>query len=980
MKKKFSKILMLLAVTAGMGVAVTSCKDTDDDLQKQIDELRYTIIGEDANLKEALEAKIANLDSLLAVYKNRLDSVKAHEAQCDEETEGKLKNLRQQLQNKVDSLAKANADSLDDATKRIMKEIQNLETRIADTYVAKTVYNEAITKIYAAIDSAACKCDLTEVLDRLGKVETLAAEAQALAHVADSIAQKALGLAEQNETAISGINDKLVTMSDSLKTAYDTAAKAWAKAEANEIKITQIDSILEVYAENFDYVNLRIDSLQEKTDSMQASIDSLYVLAEKNLQEAKDYTDAQIALLKLDVIANTENIDSLSQVVDSIFGLYDDLETRVKAIEDTYVTTEKFEGTVKELSDAIDATNVRIDDLELAYKLADELLQDQIDDLSRRVDAVEKALDELAGVPEDVENIKETLANMITDIKVQNTYNPAFGVVNLPANINTNVLIAFYGEATEDVYFPTSRTGNYVYPKEALTAADAAILGIEDTPIFAAGETIVTNEENNAGTLYVTINPNTVDFTGETLSLENSQEVVSGIQLSPLRKSDKTLQFGFTRAGNNGFYEADAFVAADAIENVQKIDFNVDRIKNAVNDIMKNRQNANFVGIAGDMYDLVMDAKLDANAVKATWVDGEGTEHGVYSAYSLAATALKPLSFETLKDFKVVTIPGYERVMDFIDKMAGKVAGKIDDHSIFTSLRELQEKGAAIDIRKADLIDIDKVKNQVNMSLALAINKQLSIGTYKGYDKNSLIFVDATGAEHTIEINGAALAEGGADYFIVNIPVVLALDEILAYAIGEANNVDDDQNTMIITITDFLGDCTAFLDQIYDAKGEVVDGIYNIADKVKGLVDKANSYATKLLNGIHARLQPVLIISTEDGSHLLSTAKNAPKAVSSSITFVPTSWTIELVVPICKKHVAITNVFKGNLSAQGGDADCLAQLKAINDAENMNEVLDGDVREFTVDGFESGYTYEVAYSALDFHGKIATKKYYITVK
>ena len=45
----------------------------------------------------------------------------------------------------------------------------------------------------------------------------------------------------------------------------------------------------------------------------------------------------------------------------------------------------------------------------------------------------------------------------------------------------------------------------------------------------------------------------------------------------------------------------------------------------------------------------------------------------------------------------------------------------------------------------------------------------------------------------------------------------------------------------------------------------------------------------------------------------------------------------------------------------------------------MNTVLDGTVRELKLTGMKYGYVYEIAYSALDFHGKIATRKYYVTV-
>ena len=71
-------------------------------------------------------------------------------------------------------------------------------------------------------------------------------------------------------------------------------------------------------------------------------------------------------------------------------------------------------------------------------------------------------------------------------------------------------------------------------------------------------------DEGNAGTLYVTINPNTVDFTGQVLTLENSQAEASKITLGALKQSDKTLTFGWTRAAGNGFYEAPATLAAAA--------------------------------------------------------------------------------------------------------------------------------------------------------------------------------------------------------------------------------------------------------------------------------------------------------------------------------------------------------------------------------------------------------------------------------
>ena len=68
MKRKFSKFLALLAVTACVGVAVSSCKDTNEDLQNQIDQLRLVVIGDESDLSQSLQTQINNLKAQLALY------------------------------------------------------------------------------------------------------------------------------------------------------------------------------------------------------------------------------------------------------------------------------------------------------------------------------------------------------------------------------------------------------------------------------------------------------------------------------------------------------------------------------------------------------------------------------------------------------------------------------------------------------------------------------------------------------------------------------------------------------------------------------------------------------------------------------------------------------------------------------------------------------------------------------------------------
>ena len=191
-------------------------------------------------------------------------------------------------------------------------------------------------------------------------------------------------------------------------------------------------------------------------------------------------------------------------------------------------------------------------------------------------------------------------------------------------------------------------------------------------------------------------------------------------------------------------------------------------------------------------------------------------------------------------------------------------------------------------------------------------------------------------------------------------------------AIGGVNNMLDDLNNIVDDVNDMITKINSYQAKI-DTK------IDNFMDKVASYLKKFNEKIVNFVNSTNSRLQPTLIASDGTGTKMLSMAKNYPtKFKAGTISLVPTTWTLELAVPLAKKHVAVVNVFKGNKSAQGGDTDCKDELSRANTGDNMNTVFSGNVRRAYVN-LKSGYTYEIAYSALDFHGKIATRKYFVTI-
>jgi len=957
MESKISKFLMLFAVTIGMGLSVTSCKDTAEDLYN---ELANEIWG-DTNLGDGLRNRVDSLEKWRTEIQAQVDAINSctcdtvkinnrltkleaalaaiRSCGCDTAAiNQKIRQLENQLGAKVDTTA-------------MKAEINSLRTFMAETYVAKRVYNTAIEKLQKQIDAIKnCTCDSTipgrlataeqtiieinnwikEAKTAIENAQKAAENAQKTAENAQKTADTAKKLAEINKDAITTINStikdikaRLVTMGDSLKVAYDKASAADARSYSDSIRIDELTKRMDDFATK--------DELQALADE----VADVRQLAIDNLAEAKEYAKQEVDKVR------------------------------------------------EELGEAIDDTNTRIDELINNFKAVDRALQAQIDDLDTRMGDVEKALNDINA---RLNKIEDLLRHLVTSVIVQGSVNPAFGTLRLPLGINSHMLVAYYGDAKNDVYFPTSRTGNYVRPEQALTAKDMEVLGLSDDVLFAAGTTLIGEEGANAGKLYLTVNPANVDFQGLNLSLVNSQDEESHIKLGVMKKSDEVLKMGYTRAANNGFYEVPAYVNADDIENVQKVNFNATAVKNAVNEILKKRTGADFKGIAEDMYNLVTDMSLDATAVKVTRKTDAGGDSAVYSTYSIAATAVKPLSLESYKDLNKVTVPGYERVMAFIDRIAGNVQGRINDNKIFKSIAQLQESGNKIELRHVDIINVDELAKTLDLQIEVKIDTTINVKGKTLYLKealnNKLTYVNpVTGDTEyiTFEGNPSITVEGQSVRILLT--RTYDMEGMYRSIMGNINTEIKELDKMVFTLTDFLADVNTVIEDALNLKNDVVDGVDNFASRIKNVVDRINNVIVKNVNNINLRFQPIMAVNINGATQFMSLAKNAPTVVNgTSVTLMPTTWNLELLVPLCKKHVAVTNVFKGDASAQVEGGELLSALQAANEQAQMNEVIDGNQREIKLSGLKSGYTYEIAYSALDFYGKIATKKSYITVQ
>ena len=198
---------------------------------------------------------------------------------------------------------------------------------------------------------------------------------------------------------------------------------------------------------------------------------------------------------------------------------------------------------------------------------------------------------------------------------------------------------------------------------------------------------------------------------------------------------------------------------------------------------------------------------------------------------------------------------------------------------------------------------------------------------------------------------------------------------------GTAQSALGSVNEMLDDIRKILDEFNYDLEKINNYEGKINNQIDNVVDNyLMKYLDKINTTVVDFVNSFNRRVQPFMVASTSKGFKRVSTAKEYPTLLTSDVTIYPTTKTMELIVPLARKHVAVTNAFSEDLS-KSVQAGTLSKslLTAVNTGD-LNKVFDGNKRKLEVSGFQKGYVYEIAYSALDFDGNISVTKYYIKIQ
>lgn len=787
---------------------------------------------------------------------------------------------------------------------------------------------------------------------------------------------------DYEEDNYSDLNGKFTNLSGQLQDQIDALEKfkGELETELTELKngyqegdkvlgdrITIIEDVL------IPGLDKKIDELERKHDE---DIDDLWlaITGENGINEA-------IADLSKTVSGNTKAIEDLQKLIDK-----DKADEWSKAVEDAAEALERakndsaklallgdnledYDKMRDALAGALRDANGNWMSLEEYIKAQGFLTSDDIKDFvtkaefndslnvfRARIDEVSSKLEALTTeINTKLGLLQNSLNKYVSSVLIQGTDNPVFGSFAFPANISSNVLAAYYGDV-KDLKFPTDEPYNYVDAQNALSAKDLEMMGVAAGNQYYNGRVVSgmqadgTVAAGNAGTLYVTVNPNTVDATGATAILVNSQDSKSGVMLSPLAETDKVLNFGYTRATGNGFYEAKATVTPSVVDEVSpRISYDdlkglKDEIKDAVNAI-RNKGNVDITGLVYSVYSISSNI-LDAQAVKFPWSDtdiyGNTIERATYSQYSLAATAVHPLSFAFAKDVHYDEFPGINKVEDIIGGMFNKIEDAIptidvDDLNIHIEVKDFV----------FDPVELKDSSVVVNVDI---LDKE----TGKRY-------------EQTIDLTPE---------------VEKAVNEALGGASGDVSNYIKD---VVNQLNEQVAQINDIIDQLRDIN-EIGNKLDEVEDKIYDYLSKGENLLLKLVNNANELLQPMMLAKTADSYVVLSRSASAPtkfraaSMTTDGIILRPTTYSAEVLAPAFKKFVGVANVYKDGKSAQGGDANCQAALKAANSSsEGFCTVQEGDWNkaQFKVSSQYKGYVYEIVYTAADYSGKIVVKRFYI---
>lgn len=956
MKRKLTGIVSLLVISLTMLGTFGSCKDYDEDLKSDMQGLLDAQAKASAkSLTDSIKAQKDSLNKLRDDLNETLDAFVTIE-----ELPGAIagnQEVKDAFTDAITAVIGADASTLGTTIAGINVAVANANSRIDSLAQADSLHYKHLLQITTDLNT-----EITKTNSALGVVKT---DLQNLTTRVDSISN---ALHNRIDSVDQALSNRITALNTAINARVDSVANV---VSALETRTTNLENRFQVLEGRLDNVADSVAKLWAQVTADTAWIHAFTAAYSKDTANI----NSQLAQLMnsdlelLDMIEQTNK--DMTKLINSIVNRLDDLES--------------------DLNNRVDSTNLTLAELKSrieTIEASDKVIRDSLKTLDSKIETLSTQVNanttKINLLTSRVNGLEDALKKMITGVIIQATENPVFGSFALPLDIRSNVLMAYYGDAEGgDRLFPAiDGQSSYEYNHQmVLTEADAATLANAVTFAVTDGTTMMDTNAGNAGNLYLTVNPTSVDFTGATFELVNSQDKKSGVVLSNLAKTDKVLTFGYTRAASNGFYVAKATLDPAKVKDVK---INIEPglksdLGQLLRDFRDRKKTVSLTSLITNIYNQ-FNGILDANGVKAAWADSLG-DHAVYSQYNVAATAFKPLSYKFLydKDLSKFNIRQFNKI--------GYVDLGLKDFDIKIELDSIK-LNSDMDIQFTEVsFNVDSMKIDVIVDVSTTVeqpvyeNGELKYEDGKPvFENKEIVIRDTVPVDLTQDMKD--FAEKLADQFN---------DQIAGDMSGQINSeinrqLSQIETTINETLQGMIGNINDQLDDVNDLIGQFngyQDKANSYIDRVNSYINRLNSFTTRInnyINNANHYLQTTVLYDNGKGElHQLSASPAMPSFMSKTAAAVlhPTSYTAELVAPASKKFIAVTRV-----KCNGTWRTDLAKEANEANAEFFNKVLAGKTKavKFVLpSSAHKGDLYEIVYSGLDYSGYTSTRKYYISV-
>ena len=879
MKRQLTSILLFSALLMGGASTFVSCTDHESDAA-------YEVTG---SIADQLNKQAADLQTQINAIKGILNG-----GESGKPLQEQVNDLKTELGQKENDL-KTLIDQKNNATSTELKQI--IDTKISNV-------NADIEGLRR--DIATAKADIELLKTQVGETEgKIAAAKQAAIEAAKGYTDEKLNAAiAKAETELGQAVTELKTLIDNCKTeskAYTDEQIAAMKEITNGLEEQQAEyakSIQQLFALHADVM----DKLNQ---------DSILLA-----QVQKEQTDLKTAVselnTKLDAKVDTANFNAVKAQVDKNKALSEANKAAIDSIKAQmvdFVTKTELDNKASELKTAFEAADTA---------------------LNEKIDAEVKKLNE------QLNELFNTMMNMLTGIELQATESPITGYENFSfLGAEAHILGAYYG-----------------------TSAATANLG--DSTIYKNQLLIDETSGENAGVVYATLNPSNVDFTGCTLKVVDSQGNEAPFTATVV-KSNRVLKYGISRAGKSNLYAVKINLNKDNLEAAKTWTSSdaaalKDVAKNVLDKLRQPSTTRLNIGDAATTIAKTFNNRLTAYALQAEqdYIDANNVKQTrtITSKLSLAATAIKPISYNFLKDnqtLKNLDLPSFPTLQSKIN---------FNDYKFnWTPIDSMQSMKTSVTLKNMPNLNSIKIDGEIVVPTPTVDANVYLVGNQKitAEVKDNKVVLDLSKLQYKSDVTIG-------DIKVKTDSLKIVYDK------------EDQKYDVEIPMTEF----NKIIANINSQVGNMVGNVNNIVDKVKNYADildgqyiaGINKFIQKfenLLRKSNSLLQPAMFYVTSNGSwNQLAREKEGASYLKlqggkASTIFVASSYSGEILAPAYKKYVHV-------------EGPTGAHVTGVN----LNKVIDGNLHKIGFETDKEG-VYTITYEAVDYSGVKVAKTFYVKV-